>query len=157
MKVALMHIVSLTAIARPGVLVIAFVFIAIFFGLPDHSLTVELLLAHLIEAILLIVAISDDACDLFSRDKLAIDLDEALPFNIVLIIDLFSVHVAAVGILAQMLLAVVVVLQLLKAILLVDLFSRGDGVLEINGNLVFAIFFIVVLIVAPMAMVDHPL
>ena len=156
MKVALMHIVSLTAIARPGVLVIAFVFIAIFFGLPDHSLTVELFFAHLIEAILLIVAISDDACDLFSRDKLAIDLDEALPLVIVLI-DLFSVYVTAVGVLAQMLLAVVVVLQLLKAILLVDLFSRGDCVLEIDGNLVFAIFFIVVLIVAPMAMVDHPL
>ena len=156
MQFTLVHIVSLTAITGPCIFIIAFVLVAIFFGLADHTLTVELLLTHLIEAILLIVAISDDACDLFSRDKLAIDLDEALPLVIVLI-DLFSVYVTAVGVLAQMLLAVVVVLQLLKAILLVDLFSRGDCVLEIDGNLVFAIFFIVVLIVAPMAMVDHPL
>ena len=105
-----MHIVSLSAIARPYVFIIAFVFVAVFFGLADHALAVELLLAHLIKAILLIVAISDDACDLFSRDQLAVDLDEALPLDIILIIDFFSVHVAAVGILAQMLLAVVVVL-----------------------------------------------
>ena len=46
--------------------VVTVVLLVVLFRLADHALAVQLLFTHLVEVILLIVTISDDACDFFS-------------------------------------------------------------------------------------------
>ena len=41
--------------------------VTVLMGSPDHALAVKLLLTHLVKPILLVMAVSHDACDLLSR------------------------------------------------------------------------------------------
>ena len=43
--------------------------VTVLVGGPDHALAVKLLLTHLVEPVLLVVAVCHDACDLLSRSQ----------------------------------------------------------------------------------------
>ena len=102
----------------------AILLVTVLMGGPDHALAVELLLAHLVKAVLFVVAVCYDTSDFLSRSYVLL---------------LLSIWTHCIIIFVGLLSAASVLIVELKVTAFVDFFSSGDGVFEVDADFVFTV------------------
>ena len=101
--------------------------------LLDHTLALKLLLPHLVKPILFIVSVRDDPCNQLGINFTHIDRIAIFVNHHARIVDIILINTIIIGIILAITLA-----PTAKLLLLVDFLSSGDGVFEVDGDLMLS-------------------